>query len=97
MRSLMGEMDNPLSLVMESWVQSLADQNAERFGFVIYRTTHEQSEQEWKTFVETLEAALNDGWEGVLDPENIKPKATLHWIDGKEKSIPEGDIDAVRQ
>ena len=97
MRSLMKQMDSPLSLVPEAWVQDLANSERENFGFVIYRNTYGQSEAEWKKFVETSEAALNSGWEGVLDPENVKRKAMLHWVDGKEKGIPEGDVEAVRK
>lgn len=97
MRSLMKQMDTPPSLGMESWVGDLADEKVEKFGFVIYRNTYGQSEEEWKTFVEELESRLNSGWEGVLDTENVKRKATLHWIDGKKEAIPEDDIEAVRQ
>ena len=97
MRSLMKQMDTPLLLGVEAWMQDLADDRWEDFGFVVYRNAYAQSDLEWKTFVETSKAALNSGWEGVLDPENLKRKSTLHWIDGKEEGIPEGNIDAVRK
>ena len=96
-RSLMEQMDTPLPLGVEHWVQDLSDDKCEHFGFIVYRNTYAQSDGQWKTFVETLEAALNSGWEGVLDAEKVKSKAVLHWIDGKEDGIPEGDIDAVRK
>jgi hypothetical protein len=97
MRSLMKHMDNPLGLGVESWIQKLADEKVERFGFVVYRNTYGQSEDEWKMFMEKFEVGLNSGWDGVLDPENVKRKATLHWIDGKEEGIPEDDVEAIRK
>jgi hypothetical protein len=97
MRSLMKQMDAPLPLGVEGWVQDLADEKWDSFGFVVYRNTYGQSEVEWKTFMETSEAALNSGWEGVVDPENVKRKAMLHWIDGNKEGIPEDNTDAVRK
>ncbi|KAG0648009.1 hypothetical protein D0Z07_5962 [Hyphodiscus hymeniophilus] len=97
MKSLMGQMENPLPLVMESWVQNLADQSTEKCGFVIYRNTYVQSNTAWMAFVKKLDTALDSGWEGVVDPENVKRKTRLHWVSGKEEGIPQGDINAVRQ
>lgn len=97
MRSLMKQMNNPLPLGVESWVQALADEKVEKFGFVVYRNTYSSTQGAWDTFMANLEAGLSSGWEGVLDPENSKRKATLHWIDGKEEGIPEDDIAAIRQ
>jgi len=97
MRSLMKEMDNPKPLGIEAWVQELADVKCESFGFVVYRNSYLQSETEWNEFVETSEASLNSGWEGVLDPANVKQKAKLHWVDGQKEGIPEGDLEAVRK
>lgn len=97
MRSIMYEMNTPNPLGAEGWVQLLAGDELEKFGFVVYRNTYSQNETEWKSFLETFEASLNSGWEGVLDPENIKRKATLQWVDGKEEGIPEGDVEAVRK
>jgi hypothetical protein len=97
MRSLMAQMNTPLPLGVESWVQALADDKVEKFGFVVYRNTDSPNKEAWDTFIANLEAGLSSGWEGVLDPGNSKRKATLHWIDGKEEGIPEDDIAAIRQ
>lgn len=97
MRVVIMDMDNPKPLGVEPWVQDLGDVKCESFGFVVYRNSYLQSETEWKTFLETSEASLNSGWEGVLDPANVKRKAKLHWVDGKKEGIPEGDIEAIRK
>lgn len=97
MRHLSREMDNPLPLRVQAWVQALADDQSESFGFVVYQNSYSQSESEWKNFVEIADASLNSGWEGVLDPTNVKRKAKLHWVNGKSEGIPEDNLEAVRK
>ena len=97
MRNLMMEMDNPKPLGVEAWVQELEDVKHDSFGFVVYRNSYLQSDTEWKDFVSKSEKSLRSGWEGVLDPANVKRKSILHWVDGKKDGIPEGDVEAVRK
>lgn len=97
LKDLIGEISAPQRLNMESWVRSLGEKRVERVGFVIYRNIYSKSDAEWATFVEKLEAGLSRGWDGVLDPDNVKRKATLHWIDGKKENIHEDDIEAIRE
>ena len=96
-RSVMVEMDNPQPLSIEAWVQDLADSKLETFGFVVYRNSYLQIESEWKNFMENLDACLSSGWEGMLDPANVKRKAMLYWVDGENEGIPEDDVKAVRK
>lgn len=62
-----------------------------RFGFVVYGFSYEESDTEWKTSPEKLNEGLGSGWEDVVGSEKVRGKATLHWIDGREKDIAEED------
>lgn len=94
---LMKEIENPLPLGEESWVRHLVDEKVERFGFVVYRNTYSETDEEWAAFRSKLEEGLESGWDGVLGAESVKGNATLYWIDGRNENIPEGDVDGVRE
>ncbi|KAF3396416.1 hypothetical protein F1880_006588 [Penicillium rolfsii] len=66
-------------------------------GIAIYRLTHEQSESEWSEFVEKLETHISNWGQGQPGSDSIKPHLKLHWIDGKELGLAEGDIEAVKK
>lgn len=96
-KALQKEIDEPLSMQMDGWVRGQMQDKVERFGFVFYRLAYKESDDEWDAFVKKLETALNSGLEGVNGIDEIKPKMTLHWIDGRDEKIAEGDIDAARK
>jgi hypothetical protein len=91
------EFENPLPLKMEPWIQDVHDGRTERFGFVVYRISYAESNEQWVKFLMKLEEGLNSGWAGVIGAEHAKAKATLEWVDGRQHNIPEGDMDAVRK
>lgn len=91
------EFENPLPLKMESWVQDINDGSTERFGFVVYRVSYAQSNEQWIKFLGQLEGGLNGGWVGIVDSNGARKKATLEWIDGREYGVAEGDLDGVRR
>ncbi|RFU28834.1 hypothetical protein B7463_g7506, partial [Scytalidium lignicola] len=97
MKSLMHQMIEPMPFKVEGWIQELASDKVESFGYVIYKNTYKPTKQEWDTFLTKFEEGINSGWEGVLDPNNAKRKAKLHWIDGEKEHIPEDDAEAVRR
>ncbi|KAL4800817.1 hypothetical protein BDV19DRAFT_3307 [Aspergillus venezuelensis] len=66
-------------------------------GFVIYRLTYGQSEDEWDAFVKRLEAHMGDWGRGQTGSSVLKPYLKLHWRDGRELGITEGDIDAAKE
>jgi hypothetical protein len=66
-------------------------------GIAIYRLSHEQSESEWNNFVQKLEAHISNWGQGQSGSDAIKPHLKLHWIDGKEHGLVEGDIEAVKK
>jgi hypothetical protein len=91
------EIETPKTAQREGWVSELAEEKAEAFGFVVYRTSYAQTDEEWKAFLTRFEDGLDSGWEGVIGADEVKRKATLHWIDGREHSIAEGDNAAVQK
>ncbi|KAG4420478.1 hypothetical protein IFR04_006398 [Cadophora malorum] len=96
-KELQPEIEKPPVMQMERWVREQLVKEVGRFGFVIYRLAYEGSDAEWKDFVRKLETGVVSGLEGLVGVDGIKSKMTLHWIDGGEEKIPEGDIDAARK
>ncbi|CZR53600.1 uncharacterized protein PAC_03480 [Phialocephala subalpina] len=96
-KSLSYEIDNPIARQTEGWVKAQMDDKVEAFGFVIYRLAYGQSEEQWQGLVKSIEEGINSGWEGILDGSKIRGKATLHWIDGREEMIAEGNLDGARK
>lgn len=96
-KTLQTEIENPPEIGMESWVRAQMDEKVEKFGFVIYRLAYEKKDRTWDRFVKNLEMGLNSGLDSLVGADGIKKKATLHWIDGREEKIPEGDVDAARK
>jgi hypothetical protein len=43
-----------------------------------------------------LNEGLGSGWNDVVGSEKIRGKATLHWIDGREKDIAKEDLGIAR-
>ncbi|KAF2468711.1 uncharacterized protein BDR25DRAFT_289550 [Lindgomyces ingoldianus] len=70
--------------------------NGDRWGFVVYRLTYGQEEKEWEDFVKLLEKDLRDWGEEIEGFENVKANARLHWYDGRDLGIAEGDVDAAK-
>ncbi|KAL3446950.1 hypothetical protein BJX65DRAFT_107177 [Aspergillus insuetus] len=66
-------------------------------GFVIYRLTYGQSEAEWAAFRKKLDEHMSDWGRGQTGSSALKPYQKLHWRDGMELGIAEGDISAARK
>ncbi|KAH8657081.1 hypothetical protein BGZ60DRAFT_416733 [Tricladium varicosporioides] len=96
-KALQPEIENPPKAIREAWVRGLSKESVGSFGYVVYRLTYAQSDEEWETSKKQIEAAIESGWEGVVGAENVKQKAKLHWVDGSEEAILEGDLDAARE
>ncbi|OQE40994.1 hypothetical protein PENCOP_c005G07987 [Penicillium coprophilum] len=69
----------------------------EKYGLAVYRLTYGQTESEWTEFVRKVEAHVSDWGKGQTGSSAIKEHLKLHWLDGKELNILEGDIDAAKQ
>lgn len=66
------------------------------FGMAVYRLTYGQTESEWTEFVEKVEAHVSDWGKGQTGSSAVKAQLKLHWLDGKELGISEGDLDAAK-
>lgn len=91
------EIVNPPEIQMEKWVRDQTDSKVVRFGFVVYRLSYSESNEEWAEFLVKFKEGLHSGWEGVVGAEEIKSKAQLGLIDGRGLGIPEGDLAAARR
>ncbi|CAG8951508.1 hypothetical protein HYFRA_00007424 [Hymenoscyphus fraxineus] len=74
---------------MEPWVQN--------FGFLVYRLSYSETDEEWAAKKERIIQEVEKGWEGVVDAESVGRKAVLRWIDGRKVEIEEGDLEAARK
>jgi hypothetical protein len=87
----------PTSPSSEPWILNTKRMPAtERFGFVAYRVYYKDSDQEWAAFLRKLNAGMGT-WSGIAGSDDVKERATLHWIDRRRENIPEGDLEAVRR
>ncbi|KAK3998098.1 hypothetical protein QBC44DRAFT_375982 [Cladorrhinum sp. PSN332] len=68
-----------------------------RWGYVAYRLYYGQSAEEWTAFTEAFKNDVVRWGEGVAGAADIKPKARIKWIDGREIGIAEGDINAAQR
>lgn len=97
-KTLQPHIENPPALSPETWVRDLSEDAIERFGFVIYRLSYTETDDEWDAIRTRLETALDSVWDGIVGSDNIKHKAVLQWVDGRDAdNIPEGNLDAARQ
>ncbi|KAK6596850.1 hypothetical protein H4I96_09502 [Botrytis cinerea] len=85
----------PSKVEEEGWVRELS--SIDKFGYVIYKMSKGQNEEEWKSFLDRLEVGLDSGWEDMVGVENVRQKVTLHWIDGPDESIFEDDFADARE
>lgn len=66
-------------------------------GFVIYRITYGQTDEQWNGFLQKFQAHVDDWGRGHTGSSFIKPYLKLHWVNGEELGIPEGDVAAARK
>ncbi|OQD63519.1 hypothetical protein PENPOL_c009G05061 [Penicillium polonicum] len=69
----------------------------EKYGLAVYRLTYGQTESEWTEFVRKVEAHVSDWGKGQTGSSAIKQHLKLHWLDGNELGISEGDVDASKE
>ncbi|KAL4790530.1 hypothetical protein BDV19DRAFT_382282 [Aspergillus venezuelensis] len=92
--------------IRETWISAILkgvekgddeEVKAMEEGFAIYRLTYEQGVDEWRHFVKRLEEDINSWGRGQPGSEEVKPYLKLHWVDGQEVGIAEGDIEAAKE
>jgi hypothetical protein len=99
----------PVKLPPVGWVHSLKQKmereeerveegvEEKRWGFVAYRLTYGQTQEEWEEFMRKLDSDLKDWGDGLDGANDIKDFASLQWFDGRELHIAEGDFDAAKK
>ncbi|TVY17060.1 hypothetical protein LARI1_G004498 [Lachnellula arida] len=97
-KTLQPHIENPPASRTETWVRELSEDAIKMFGLVIYRLSYTETDEEWDAICTRLETALDSVWDGIVGSDNIKHKAVLQWVDGRDAdNIPEGNLDAARQ
>lgn len=92
-RQMAAQITVPLSA--EGWIlfeKMQMDQESfgfKHWGFVIYRITYDQSEEEWDEFMRILQADVDNWGDGIMGAETIKSSSQLKWIDGRDVGIAE--------
>lgn len=66
-------------------------------GLVIYRITYGQTDETWDEFLQRFQSHVDDWGRGHTGSSFIKPYLKLHWLDGKELGIAEGDVTAAKK
>jgi hypothetical protein len=90
------EIENPPKMGMEPWVRSLGSETTDKFGFLVYRLSYSESDEEWTSTKDKITKWIENGWEGVVGSETVKSKAVLRWMDGRKVKIEEGDLEGAR-
>ncbi|ORY17081.1 hypothetical protein BCR34DRAFT_597171 [Clohesyomyces aquaticus] len=80
-------------------VKEVAERVDKKWGFVMYRLTYGQTDEEWRAFMEKLEGDLKNWGDAgeEIGVEDVRGHATLEWHDGKELGIEEGDVEGARR
>lgn len=73
------------------------DRAAHRWGFVVYRLTYDQTEEEWTAFQEKFQADISRSGKWIAGSDTIMERAGINFIDGREVGIAEGDIEGARR
>jgi hypothetical protein len=90
------EIENPPKMGMEPWVRSLGSETTDKFGFLVYRLSYSESDEEWTSTKDKITKWIENGWEGVVGSETVKSKAVLRWMDGRKVKIEDGDLEGAR-
>ncbi|KAF2475001.1 uncharacterized protein BDR25DRAFT_215346 [Lindgomyces ingoldianus] len=73
------------------------DPEKQTWGFVCYRLTYKQTDEEWAQFKEKLEADLMRAGDWVEGADKVKATGGLQWIDGRDVGIAEEDIEGAKR
>lgn len=96
-RELRGEPE-PLGLGL--WLDHLSyniDSKLLEWGYVAYRLNHEHNDGQWNYFKERFEADSADWGQEFTGIDEIRNISKIHWLDGKELSIEDGNIEAAKK
>ncbi|KAH7133726.1 hypothetical protein EDB81DRAFT_805026 [Dactylonectria macrodidyma] len=90
----------PEPLGLDLWLARAkinSEHDSFEWGYVAYRLNHEHNEGQWAYFKERFEADSSDWCADVAGIDELRSLAKIHWLDGKELGIEDGDIDAAKK
>ena len=73
------------------------DRKMHKWGFVLYRLTYDESEEEWASFMEKFTKDISRSGQWIAGADKIIERAGVTLIDGRDHGIPEGDIEAAKR
>jgi hypothetical protein len=82
---------------VDRWIEYTREQKNFGLGFVAYRLCHGYEPAKWDLFRTRFEADVADWGRGKLDINDIRRACKIHWIDGRENDIADGDIEAAKK
>ncbi|KAL2687933.1 hypothetical protein Neosp_005503 [[Neocosmospora] mangrovei] len=66
-------------------------------GFVAYRLCHSHTSEAWNDFEAKFESDISDWGRDVKGINDVRAACKIHWLDGQELEIPDGDIEAAKK
>ncbi|KAI8673236.1 hypothetical protein NCS55_00642800 [Fusarium keratoplasticum] len=96
-RELRGE---PQELDLDPWLdltKTYLGYGHRRCGFVAYRLCHSHTLEAWNDFKAKFESDIFDWGRDVKGIDDVRAACKIHWLDGQELGIPEGDIEAAKK
>lgn len=82
---------------MEFYLRNGKYRKTHRWGFVCYRLTYDQSDEDWSNFRKKLEADMFKSGKWIEGYDTIADMAGIEYIDGRQHGIGEGDIAAAKK
>lgn len=82
---------------VDRWIEYTRLQKNFGLGFVAYRLCHDYEPATWDLFKRTFEADVADWGRGKVDINDIRRACKIHWIDGLENGIADGDIEGAKK
>jgi hypothetical protein len=73
------------------------EMNPDAWGFVCYRLTYDQTNEQWAAFHERFNTDVSRSGTWIEGYDSIRHKTGIMWIDGREVGIAEGDIAAAKR
>ncbi|KAJ8129940.1 hypothetical protein O1611_g3691 [Lasiodiplodia mahajangana] len=85
----------PVRYDKEPWAIMLRDV-IDEWGFVIYRSCHSCTDDDWDNFRAKFDVDQADWGSGLVGVEKLRERSKLHWLDAKDLGIEDGDVEALK-
>ncbi|SPJ72644.1 uncharacterized protein FTOL_02373 [Fusarium torulosum] len=82
---------------VDRWIEYTRLRKDYDLGFVAYRLCHGYEPAKWDLFKTKFEADVSDWGRGKMYIHDIRRACKIHWIDGQENDIADGDIEAAKK